>query len=659
MNWKHIFARKDLEALLAEAAGEHRLHRVLGPWSLTALGVGCIIGAGIFVVTGRAAALDAGPGVILSYAIAGVGCALAALCYAEFAAMAPVAGSAYTYAYTTLGEIFAWIIGWDLILEYAMGCATVASAWTNYFNEFLKALHWPQVPDRLCNPPWTVDSSVPGIVNLPAVVLVGLITVILVLGIRESARTNATLVLIKLVVVVFVIVLGVSYVRPANWTSVPVSRRALPQEKKLIPDEVSKYAELVHKLQQAGSDYPNLVSTEMQQRVEKLSALLEGRTAELNTEVVAKYRDLRRTAEIEDLQKRGELAPAQAKAEIDALATAIADFQPKTPEEQAIVNDILAQIQGKKASDAEAESWGMLGTLGLNRYLTPIDDATRSPFIPYGFSGIMLGAAIVFFAFIGFDSISTHAEEARNPQRDVPFGILMSLFVCTLLYIAVSAVITGMVPYPNIDVKAPIAAAFAQQTGADKSLLLRGATALIAGGGLAGMTSVLLVLFLSQARVFMAMSRDGLLPEVFGTVHPKFQTPHIATMVTGAFIAVTAGLTPIKTLHEMVNIGTLLAFVMVCAAVFILRFQRPAAARPFRCPVIYLVAPLGISVNVLMMLFLPVDSWLRLVIWLTVGMVVYFSYSLRHSHLAKHLMQEIGMPRKEVTGTKFDPEVVE
>ena len=279
--------------------------------------------------------------------------------------------------------------------------------------------------------------------------------------------------------------------------------------------------------------------------------------------------------------------------------------------------------------------------------------------MPYGISGLMLGAAIVFFAFIGFDSISTHAEEARNPQRDLPIGILTSLFFCTLLYVIVAAVITGMVAYPDINVKAPIADAFAQQPGADKSLYLRGATALIAAGGLAGMTSVLLVLFLSQARVFMAMSRDGLLPEVFGTVHPKFQTPHVATMVTGAFIAVTAGLTPIRTLGEMVNIGTLLAFVMVCAAVFILRFQRPSAVQPFRCPLIYIVAPLGILINVLMMLFLPVDSWIRLVVWLGIGMVIYFAYSHRHSHLARHLLQEIRMPRKEVTGTKFDPEVVE
>ena len=250
MNWKNIFARKDLEALLAEAAGEHRLHRVLGPWSLTALGVGCIIGAGIFVMTGRAAAQDAGPAVVLSYAIAGLGCVVAALCYAEFAAMAPVAGSAYTYAYTTLGEIFAWIIGWDLILEYAMGCATVASAWTHYFNVLLESLGFSPVPAALSHDPFWSQGNIHGIFNLPSVLIMGLVTVVLVIGIRESARTNATLVLAKLAVVLFVIAVGWGYVNRDNWTKVSVARRALPQEKKLIPKEVDKYLEAVRDVEQ-------------------------------------------------------------------------------------------------------------------------------------------------------------------------------------------------------------------------------------------------------------------------------------------------------------------------------------------------------------------------------------------------------------------------
>jgi amino acid transporter len=631
VSWKHIFARKDLEALLAEAAGEHRLHRVLGPVALTALGIGCIIGAGIFVMTGRAAAQDAGPAVIVSYAIAGLGCAFAALCYAEFAAMAPVAGSAYTYAYTTLGEIFAWIIGWDLILEYAMGCATVASAWTHYFNVLLESIGLHPVPASLSHDPFWSEGAIHGIFNVPSVVIMGLVTIVLVVGIRESARTNALLVMIKLVVVVFVIAAGWAFVQKARWTEISVARRALPQEKKLIPDAVKDYA--------------------------KTHGLADEHASELKKQVVAAYRIQRQQTEIARLQKEGKVSADEAKAELDDLTTQLSADLPKADPDRKAVDDVLPQIEAR-AQAAEVESWGILGLIGLNRWLLPIDDATRSPFMPYGLSGIMLGAAIVFFAFIGFDSISTHAEEARNPQRDVPVGILVSLTVCTVLYIAVAAVVTGMVPYPEINTEAPIAAAFAHQAGAQQDPMLRMSAGLIAAGGLAGMTSVLLVLFLSQARIFMAMARDGLLPGIFGTVHPRFRTPHIATIVTGVVICVTAALTPIYKLEEMVNVGTLMAFVMVCGAVWILRFQRPNVKRPFYCPWINVVAPLGILVNLTLMLFLPVDTWLRLVIWLGLGLVIYFFYSRRHSLLTRHLLHEIQMPRDEQTGTSFDPEVV-
>jgi APA family basic amino acid/polyamine antiporter len=629
VNLKNIFARKDLEALLAEAAGEHRLHRVLGPWSLTALGVGCIIGAGIFVMTGRAAAIDAGPAVIISYAIAGFGCAMAAMCYAEFAAMAPVAGSAYTYAYTTLGEIFAWIIGWDLILEYAMGCATVASAWTKYLNKLLEALGSPALPTAI-----TTDPFSGGVLNLPSVLIMVVITVILVVGIRESARTNATLVGIKLVVVIFVILAGIAYVNRANWTEIPVAQRRFKQEEEVIPDAVKKY------LKDHKDD-------------------AKERIADMRSAVMAAYRIDRKEQEVQQVvQAQGNVD--KARKELGLLKASLEPRLPKTDADRKAVADIIAQIhQDPEEKKAEVKSWGLLGVVGLDRWLVPIDDATRTPFMPYGISGIMLGAAIVFFAFIGFDSISTHAEEARRPQRDLPVGILVSLGLCTLLYIIVAAVVTGMVPYPDIDTDAPIASAFQQQQGAQPNMWLRFSQGLIAAGGLAGMTSVLLVLFLSQARIFMAMARDGLLPQIFGKVHERFGTPYVATLLTGVVICLTAALTPIGKLEEMVNIGTLLAFVMVCGAVLILRFQRPAVHRPFRCPVIYIVAPLGILVNVMMMLFLPVDSWLRLVVWLALGMIIYFAYSVRHSHLAQHLMQEISNPRKEVTGTKFDPEVVE
>jgi APA family basic amino acid/polyamine antiporter len=263
-----------------------------------------------------------------------------------------------------------------------------------------------------------------------------------------------------------------------------------------------------------------------------------------------------------------------------------------------------------------------------------VDDAVRSPFAPYGFSGVMLGASIVFFAYIGFDSISTHAEEARRPQRDVPIAILTSLVLCTLLYVAVAAVITGMEPYPKIDVEAAVAASFRRISEQGGGPLLRISAALISAGALAGMTSVLLVTFLSQARVFLAMARDGLLPPLFGIVHATLRTPHLSTMLTGAIICVVAALTPIVKLEEMVNIGTLMAFVIVCASVLILRRQQPDIERPFRCPWVYVVAPLGILVNGTMMLFLPLDTWLRLVVWLAVGLVIYFLYGQRHSALA-------------------------
>jgi APA family basic amino acid/polyamine antiporter len=620
MSWKHLFAKKDLEMLLAEMAGEHRLHRVLGPVSLTSLGVGCIIGAGIFVMTGRAAAQDAGPAVMISFAVAALGCALAALCYAEFAAMAPVAGSAYTYAYTTLGEIFAWIIGWDLILEYAMGCATVASAWSGYLNEFVRAIshNHLELPWYLLSDPFTKVNGMQPWLNVPSVLIMVVVTTILVVGIRESARTNATLVIIKLVVVVFVVFVGWAYVQPANWNQVPYSMRALPEEQ-----ELPKLAEA------------QLGSGAAPHDVDKLTK-----------QAAAGYRVQWFQREAERLQNTGKLSAKETATMTADLLKKLRPGLPQTKEDQRLVEQLLPKIHHAGERKA-ADSWGILGLLGLNAWLLPIDDATRTPFMPYGLSGIMLGASIVFFAYIGFDSISTHAEEARNPQRDVPIGILISLLLCTVLYMAVAAVITGMVPYTEIDIKAPIAVAFRDKAAVENSPTLRWATMLIAAGGLAGMTSVLLVLFLSQARIFMAMARDGLLPAVFGTVHPRFRTPHVATMVTGGVICVTAALTPIMKLEEMVNVGTLMAFVIVCAAVLVLRVQRPHVARPFRCPVIWLVAPLGMLVNLVLMLFLPLDTWLRLVIWLLIGFVIYFGYSRRHSHLVQHLMHEIQKPGDE------------
>src|SRR5262245_13142451 len=468
-----LFAVKSVDVLLAELAGDHRLRRVLGPVTLTALGVGAIIGAGLFVLTGLAANMYAGPGLALSFIVAGIGCTLAGLCYAEFASMVPVAGSAYTYAYATLGELFAWIIGWDLVLEYAVASSTVAHGWSHYFFALLK-LFGVELPMRWTANPIDFDPATHAWVqtgaycNLPAGLVVLLVTVVLVVGIRESASFNAAMVLLKLVVVLFVIAVGSRYVDAANWR----------------------------------------------------------------------------------------------------------------------------------------------------------------PFLPYGVPGVLKGSAYIFFAYIGFDSVSTHAEEARNPQRDVPIGILASLGLCTILYILVAGVLTGMVPYQKIDIDAPVAQAFAAHG-------LPVAVFLISVGAVVGITSVLLVLLLSQARILLAMARDGLIPRgFFGAVHPRFRTPHKATILTGVLVAVVAALFPLKILADLVNIGTLMAFVIVCAAVIVMRRTNPDLPRPFRTPLVPLVPILGMGMNLLMMLSLGWENWLRLFVWLAIGLVIYFGYGRKRSMLA-------------------------
>jgi APA family basic amino acid/polyamine antiporter len=610
MRWQQLFSRKSLDTLKSEEEGHERLRRVLGPVSLTLLGVGAIIGSGIFVMTGRAAMQDAGPAIMLSYCVAGLGCALAAFCYAEFAALAPVAGSAYTYAYATLGEVFAWIIGWDLILEYAMSCATVASAWSNYFNAFLKVVFDVEIPPVLMHDPWSYTGGGFAI-NLPAVVIMAIVTTILVIGIRESAAANAVLTCIKLGVVLFVIAVGYQYVNTKNWTDISMVERTMPAESYVIPvvvkDEVSKEG----------------LSQDAQ----------EVRVAELTTMVRAAYRLEHIPHEVERLQELGKFTPEEGARLIAQDREKYSALLPKDDAARKLVDKMLVNVR-EKAKETLTDKWGILGYFGLNDTLASIDDRVRSNFMPFGISGLMLGASIVFFAFIGFDSISTHSEEAIKPQRDVPIGIMASLVVCTLLYLAASATITGMVPYPDINPKTAFASAFS-----DKS---KYASALISVGALAGMTSVLLITFLSQARVFLAMARDRLLPHsIFGVVHPKFRTPYISTIWTGVIICCVAAFTPITKLEEMVNIGTLFAFVVVCASVLILRIKRPDAHRPFRTPFLYIVAPLGIFVNTLMMLFLPIDTWIRLVVWLAIGLVIYFSYGQKHSALAKRLMDEI------------------
>ncbi len=521
-----LFATKPMSMLLSETqeSGEHSLRRTLGPVSLTALGVGAIIGAGIFVLTGLGARY-AGPGLMLSFVISGLGCAFAGLCYAEFAAMIPLAGSAYTYAYATLGELFAWIIGWDLTLEYAMGASTVSSGWSNHFIEFMRIFkidvplwlaydHWTALRTaenmvarqmaKLADPSLVegtqafidkvaalITAQSPELVrrshellnaphlfgmeigfNLPALCIALIITTVLVIGIRESARFNATIVVIKVSVVLFVIALGMQYINPKNWGS----------------------------------------------------------------------------------------------------------------------------------------NW--------------------ATFAPYGFSGIGAGAAYIFFAYIGFDAVSTTAQEAKNPQRDLPIGIIASLCACTVMYILVAAVLTGMVPWQEVNLEAPIARAFLDRG-------LTAASHLITAGALAGLTSVMLVMLLGQTRVLYAMAKDGLLPKkFFAAVHPKFRTPYKNTILVGVLAAVVGSLTPIDDIGKMVNIGTLLAFVIVCIAVLVLRRTLPGQNRPFRTPLVPWVPILGIILNGYMMYKLGAINWIRLVVWLVVGLVIYFAYSRKHSRIS-------------------------
>ncbi len=658
MLWQQLFAKKSLEMLDAEAKGENRLRRVLGPIALTSLGIGAIIGAGIFVMTGRVAAEDAGPAVVLSFVVAGIGCALAALCYAEFASTVPVAGSAYTYAYATLGELFAWIIGWDLVLEYAMACAVVAAGWTHYLNEFLK-IFGASLPMQIASDPFTHPGAW---FNLPSVLIMIAVTVVLVIGIRESATTNALLVMLKVGVVLFVIFAGLAYINTKNWWGIPVTERLTPEQlvieataKKQVTEPALTQEQVEERIDTIAKSIDSLPKTK--DRVKKIKEpilALYQETARLPEDEAKKRIDtltaemtaLYQTDRLTKLVQGGDLPEEQASAANEDLAKFKKNL-PQTDEEKALVNRLLATVYEEAPKKATAK-WGMFGMLGLNRSLANIDNASRSPYIPYGLSGIMLAASLVFFAYIGFDAISTHSEEARKPQRDVPIGILASLGICTVLYIAVAAVITGMERYPDINRSAAVAAAFrhqAEQPGQQNSLLLKAAAILIGAGALAGLTSVLLITFLSQARIFLAMARDGLLPpRIFGAIHPRFRTPHLSTMLTGAVICVVGAFTPISDLEEMVNIGTLMAFVIVCAAVLILRIKQPGAHRPFRCPLVYMLAPLGILVNFIMMMFLPPITWLRLVGWLVLGLCIYFFYGMRHSSLAKHLFTRRHLP---------------
>ncbi len=494
-----LWTRKPLKLLYEEMAGENRLRRILGPVQLTSLGVGAIIGTGIFVLVGQAAHDKTGPALMLSFVVAGLACIFAALCYAEFASMVPVAGSAYTYAYATLGELMAWIMGWDLVLEYAVGSATVAHGWSHYFQDFIGILGI-KLPHVLTTAPFDYDPTVGHLVSthtlfdLPAIMVALLVTIILVKGIRESATFNATMVIIKVTIVFFVIIVGAFYVNPANW-------------------------------------------------------------------------------------------------------------HPFAP-------------------------YGLTGISFFGKTLFGQQGLGGEPL------GMLAGAATIFFAYIGFDSVSTHAEEAKNPKRDVPIGIITSLILCTVLYILVAGILTGMVPYNKINIDAPVSDAF-RQVG------LPWAQFLISLGALTGITSVLLVMMLSQPRVLLAMARDGLVPtSFFGAIHERFRTPWKSTILTGLFVATLAAFLPLRILAELVNIGTLLAFVIVCAAVLIMRKKHPEAERPFRVPFSPVTPILGILLCTLLMFSLPKENWYRLIIWLLIGFVIYFAYGRHHSVMSKIRAEE-------------------
>ncbi|MGI8402921.1 MAG: amino acid permease [Gemmatimonadaceae bacterium] len=465
-----LFVRKDLASLLAEA-GSGTLRRELGPLALVTLGIGAVIGAGIFVLSGKVASGNAGPALTLSMVLAGFACTFAGLCYAELASMIPVAGSAYTYAYATMGELVAWIIGWDLVLEYSLSSSTVAVGWSAYAVTLLGEMGI-QIPQRLTGAPGTQvglpdGSMVTAVFNLPAVIICLAITALLVVGIRESARVNTTIVVIKVAVLALFVGFGAHYINTAN----------------------------------------------------------------------------------------------------------------------------------------------------LHPFIPP----NTGQFGSFGWSGVLRGAGIIFFAYIGFDAVSTASQEAKNPGRDIPIGILASLAICTVIYIAVGVVMTGLVPYAKLNVASPIAVAV-QATG------LTWLAPIINIGALCGLSSVILVNMLAQSRIFYSMSRDGLLPPLFARLHPRFKTPHVTTAITGVVVAIASGLFPITVLGLLVSMGTLLAFAIVCTGVLILRKTAPDTPRPFKTPGMPWVPVVGTLVCIYLMTGLPLPTWIRLFVWLAVGLTIYFSY---------------------------------
>jgi len=589
MSWRRqLLARKSLETILAEMEGENRLKRALGPVSLTALGIGAVIGAGIFVATGAAAKDVAGPALMVSYLVAGLTCIFAALCYAEFASMAPVAGSAYTYAYTTLGELFAWIIGWDLVLEYAVAAATVANGWSSYSQSVLLKLG-VVLPMALCGAPQKYDQG--------------------------HILPNSI----------------------AKLEGHEITQKYLDEKEAQWPGGEIKPAKGVFWVR----------ATRSGASVDPIKE--DGRVLVMGT--------------VGDKELESRLTDIQT-ARMNLLAilvvSAVTAVLVKGIQESAGFNALMVAI---KVS-------AVLFVIVVGAFYINPENWTRD-FAPYGWTGVsvfgipvlgkpgpegtpvgmLAGAAIIFFAYIGFDAVSTQAEEAKNPQRDVPIGIIASLIICTILYIGVVAVLTGMVPYKELSKDAGVSDAF-------RRIGLNWAEFIIAIAGVAGITSVLLVMLLSAPRVFLAMARDGLVPKsVFASVHPTWKTPWISTILIGACVMLMTAFLPIDALLHLTNIGTLFAFIIVCAAVWVMRYVNPEAPRPFRCPLVPVVPVAGILCCLLLMLSLPAANWLRLFVWLLIGLVIYFCYGMWHSTQGKSLREALKQiepptagPQSNITG---------
>lgn len=606
---RQLFAKKSLETVLAEMAGEHRLRRVLGPVTLSSLGIGAIIGTGIFVLTGVAARQHAGPGLILSFVFAGLACAFAALCYAEFASMAPIAGSAYTYAYVSLGELVAWIIGWDLVLEYAMASATVANGWAHYFLKFLGLFKTKAGGTLITIPFWlTTDPFTAATQHID----------------YQTAKT---------------LVVATATAVPLE-TDPSVAPMTLPVASEADIHRVAKVQvgfteESLAAVARLHGEHAKPSIARVQRAMQEQ---LQYEPATPPPEKLAHLRD--DNLHGYEAYEQTPLVVAGVHLTCNVVAVAIA----------AIITTVLVigirESAGFNAIMVLIKVAAVLFVIFAGTAY--IDPTNWTPFMPYGWTGVFTGAAIIFFAYIGFDSVSTHAEEARNPATDVPIGIISSLVVCTILYIAVAAVVTGMVPYPQIPLNAPIAGAF-------EKFGLKAASVIITVGALTGITSVLLVMLLSQPRVLLAMARDGLLPfGFFGAVHPRFRTPHKGTIITGVFCAVAASLFPIEGLSEMVNIGTLFAFVVVCASVWLMRRLSPEAQRPFRTPAMNFVAPAGIVFCLGLMVYLGAWTWVRFGVWLGLGLLIYFFYGRHHSHLGKALRGEISRHGVSPAGVPLD-----